>query len=326
LLAELAALNEEYARLQESDAAAMVNAKKRKRDDVKASAVKNQYRLWDRALALRIAIQKPLGSADCLPGHEARSAALQCTSDVEGAYDAASTACRGAITELLDVMNVLVTRNAPGDDGAGAGAGPHKRGRSDGSCIDSLWQDVEGARARFAPFRDAAVDRWHRKAMLATGRAAMRSQMHALNQSLSQQVAAQLRDPERALARTRRDAAAMSPVLCEHRGDTSPAPGEQGAGASAGVPGTYDDTAFYQVLLQEYLESAGVEGTAAAAMRVPKKRRVVDQRASKGRKIRYVALDKLVNFMVPQERHEQAKNVSALFSNLFGQGVRAREQ
>jgi protein AATF/BFR2 len=55
-------------------------------------------------------------------------------------------------------------------------------------------------------------------------------------------------------------------------------------------------------------------------MQVPKKRKLVDRRASKGRKIRYVVMDKLVNFMVPLESHLLVDTTPALFSNLFGQG------
>ena len=46
---------------------------------------------------------------------------------------------------------------------------------------------------------------------------------------------------------------------------------------------------------------------------------MVDRRASKGRKIRYNVIDKLVNFMVPEDVHTDDR-VASLFSNLFGHG------
>lgn len=49
----------------------------------------------------------------------------------------------------------------------------------------------------------------------------------------------------------------------------------------------------------------------------PKKRKVVDRRASKGRKIRYQVQEKLVNFMVPQEVGSESL-ASQLLGNLFG--------
>ena len=45
----------------------------------------------------------------------------------------------------------------------------------------------------------------------------------------------------------------------------------------------------------------------------------MDRRASKGRKIRYNVIDKLVNFMVPEDVHTDDR-VASLFSNLFGHG------
>lgn len=284
--------------MQASDAAAAASAASRRKDAAKALAVRNQCRLWDKALAVRIALQKALGSADRLPGGDARAHVLDAVSDSEAAYDEATDNCRGAVCELVDVMHVLIARatlstdelaQPRGGDDANLGgrhanaAQKHKRGRSDGTSVDALWQDIEDAHAQFAPIRDDSVDRWHRKTMLATGRAALKGQMSALNQSLSQQVAAQMRDPTRALERAQRDAQSMPAVLCERAPSAAELAQRGGSAASAAatsvadtemlggstsVPGTYDDTAFYQVLLQEYLESAGVEGATAAALRV----------------------------------------------------------
>ena len=58
---------------------------------------------------------------------------------------------------------------------------------------------------------------------------------------------------------------------------------------------------------------------------MPRKRKLVDRRASKGRKIRYTVVDKLVNFMVPEDSHTDDR-VSSLFSNLFGHGLADRQQ
>lgn len=54
-------------------------------------------------------------------------------------------------------------------------------------------------------------------------------------------------------------------------------------------------------------------------MQGPKQRKVVDRRASKGRKLRYHIHEKLVNFMAPVEL-EAPQYASQLFSNLFGGG------
>ena len=196
------------------------------------------------------------------------------------------------------------------------------------ASTDELWQEMEAADKAFAPFRDSALDRWHRKTMLATGKSAMKSQLKALNQSLSQQVAVMMRDPTRAISRTRPPLATRPKPLCEATTSASATTeGEEIVGASdtpsAGLTtatdaNVYDDSEFYQLLLKEFLEAANVDSDAARlAMSSSKTRKIVDRRASKGRKIRYHVIDKLVNFMAPtlSQNNEMIQN---MFSNLFG--------
>lgn len=56
------------------------------------------------------------------------------------------------------------------------------------------------------------------------------------------------------------------------------------------------------------------------AVQMPKHRKLVDRRASKGRKIRFNTMDKLVNFMEPVHVYEDDANgrISSLYGNLFG--------
>lgn len=72
-------------------------------------------------------------------------------------------------------------------------------------------------------------------------------------------------------------------------------------------------------MLKEFLESAGAAGLggmggSAAAARPAKRRKVVDRRASKGRKLRYHVQQPLVNFCAPVEME-----VPAWAEKLFGQ-------
>jgi protein AATF/BFR2 len=98
--------------------------------------------------------------------------------------------------------------------------------------------------------------------------------------------------------------------------------------ADARDPETYDDGDFYGQLLREFLESAGTDAAAAAgadalrAGRGAKRRKAVDRRASKGRKLRYTVHEKLVNFMVPVAS-DPPPFAAQLFANLFGGGGRA---
>ena len=89
--------------------------------------------------------------------------------------------------------------------------------------------------------------------------------------------------------------------------------------AAALDPDTYDDGEFYGQLLREFVESAGC---GAAARRVPgakKARKVVDRRASKGRKLRYDVHEKLVAFLAPDDVGEPPL-ARQLVGRLFGGG------
>ena len=78
-------------------------------------------------------------------------------------------------------------------------------------------------------------------------------------------------------------------------GDGGDEEGLAAAAAARGeerVPELYDDADFYEQVLKEFLESAGEAGLGgmgglAAAAKPAKRRKVVDRRASKGRKLRY---------------------------------------
>lgn len=56
------------------------------------------------------------------------------------------------------------------------------------------------------------------------------------------------------------------------------------------------------------------------AVQMPKQRKMVDRRASKGRKIRFNVMDKLVNFMEPMQMYDDDADgrISSLYGNLFG--------
>lgn len=90
---------------------------------------------------------------------------------------------------------------------------------------------------------------------------------------------------------------------------------------------TFDDSEFYQQLLKEFLEGSSVgsgAGALVASAGAKKRRKNVERRASKGRKLRYQVMEKLVHFMAPVLRSETTI-APQLFSNLFNQPVSASQ-
>ncbi len=64
--------------------------------------------------------------------------------------------------------------------------------------LDALWRRVSRGYEALATFRDASLDSWHRRTVLASGSGGLRNSLmglRALNQSISSQVQALLRDP-----------------------------------------------------------------------------------------------------------------------------------
>lgn len=152
------------------------------------------------------------------------------------------------------------------------------------------------------PWRDSTLDKWSAK----TAGVATTTLAKKLNNTVStpRSLTASIRetlssDTDRLVARTRTPRS-MAP--------TSTAPED---------PEIFDDTDFYQLLLKALVDRRMVDGGAAAgsgavrwttAMRDAKKKKVVDAKASKGRKLRYQVQEKIQNFMAPMENngwHEQ---------------------
>ena len=69
--------------------------------------------------------------------------------------------------------------------------------------------------------------------------------------------------------------------------------------------------------LTSFLLLLNVSGAYLNDVQGPKHRKLVDRRASKGRKLRYDVHEKLVNFMTPVEQNTGEYAIT-LFNNLFG--------
>ena len=193
------------------------------------------------------------------------------------------------------------------------------------ACVDSVYE-------RYAAFRDVSIDRWHRKAQVQVGKMSGGGggggEMRAFNQSVSSQVASAMRIPDRLIRKSQPPAHLAPRRLGEPAAAAKAAPTgdrtedldeddlEARAHAEARVEELYDDADFYEQVLKEFLESAGSGAGLAAASKPAKRRKIVDRRASKGRKLRYHVQQKLVNFCAPVEL-EVPPWAEKIFGQLF---------
>jgi len=244
-------------------------------------------------------------------------------------YASVLQSCHAVLADLLQLHSLLMQRQPPVAPAPAVPAVGSKRGRDDADAADSrgqaAWREAEAAAAALGPFVDSALDKWHRRTVLSSGNAALRgaTSLRALAQPVSVQVAGLLRNRHKLLQRTRLPIALAPRPLCmpedEWRavqgGGEGSAVAEDGMGGDQRDEESFDDGEFYQQLLKEFLEAKGAGG-AAATSHGPKRRKVVDRRASKGRKLRYHVMDKLVGFCAPVER-QLPPFAEQLFANLF---------
>ncbi|KAK9911041.1 hypothetical protein M0R45_034967 [Rubus argutus] len=189
---------------------------------------------------------------------------------------------------------------------------------------------------KIATFRDKEIDKWQTKAQVNTGAASFKGRLQAFNQRISQQVAAYMRDPSRMVRQMQMRRSAVGVFGTVLNGEDIPKGEESQSDAAAqvdGDPELLDDSEFYQQLLKEFFETidphllcggqcfldvslecfynSGLFSryllfSKAAFYSLKKmqskKRKIVDRRASKSRKIRYNVHEKIVNFMAPEPR------------------------
>ncbi|KAK6143170.1 hypothetical protein DH2020_023518 [Rehmannia glutinosa] len=157
-------------------------------------------------------------------------------------------------------------------------------GNSNGD-VDEEWLQISQMQSRMASFRNKSIDKWQRKTQVTTGAAAIKDKLHAFNQE---------------------------PDSTENI--------KQEETYANGDPELLDDSDFYQQLLKEFFETIDPSSseTAFCALKrlQTKKRKIVDRRASKSRKIRYNVHEKIVNFMAPRPT-DVPPMASKLFENFI---------
>ncbi|PHU29535.1 hypothetical protein BC332_01628 [Capsicum chinense] len=206
---------------------------------------------------------------------------------------------------------------------------PHRQGQQSkgAKCCFLLGSRVQMTNV-MASFRDKSIDKWQRKTQVTSGAAAIKGKLQAFNQDISQQVAGYMRDPSKmikGMQQSRSAVALFGTLVLIYVPASVQVPDATGNGEGTnmdGDPELLDDSDFYQQLLKEFFEAvdpASSETAFYALKRLQtKKRKIVDRRASKSRKIRYNIHEKIVNFMAPQPMN-LPEVAPKLFENLFAE-------
>lgn len=198
--------------------------------------------------------------------------------------------------------------------------------------LEDYESDISNAHKAFKTFRDTSIQKWNDKTRLATAT----NIKNTPTNTVLQQISYILSDREKLVRRTQLKRSEYDIV-----GYKKPDPEEQNGNEAEVnpitrdrkdndeyIPEIFDDSDFYHQLLRELIEckSADIsdpvqlsrQWIALQQMRSKMKRKV-DTKASKGRKIKYVVHNQLVNFMAPEKSMswtDESKN--ELYSSLFG--------
>ncbi|KAF2227605.1 apoptosis-antagonizing transcription factor [Elsinoe ampelina] len=268
----------------------------------KGDAVKKQRNTFDNLLNMRIKLQKAIIGTNTLSGL-ARDSKLQPTEDLESAFKSAESAAFTLWDSLTKLRDSLQTAR-----------GGSKRKLSD-FAVDSLTPDLlkynQTQDSASRQWQDSTLEKWYARTHVDATAGQNRNKLSQTTTTSSPRAS----DPD---------------VADED---------EQVRRRDTGDPTIYDDADFYSVLLSTLLEQkssftpgANTQGKGPSEeirgmngyqiRREAKTKKVVDTKASKGRKLRYTVHEKLMNYCAPEDRGAWGeRQIDDLFSSLLGRRV-----
>ncbi|KAL5114522.1 rRNA-processing protein bfr2 [Pleosporales sp. CAS-2024a] len=274
-------------------------------DVAKGQAVKAERKTFDTLLNTRIRLQKALVSTNSM-AVEAHKDAVAPASSIHAA-EAAALALLNNLTDLRLSLEEARTGSK------------RKRAVFDSQTPSSdIWKLISTSEKAALPHRKAVLERWSTKTRPTTVTNTQNRLNASATQTLTQVLDSQLQSSH-LVTRT------QTPRSC------APLQANLSNKGSQPDPAIYDDADFYGLLLKELLEQRSADNAAGGAAefvvqapwqvaREAKTKKVVDTKATKGRRLRYTVQEKLQNFMAPEDRGEWGQRQrDDLFSSLFGQ-------
>lgn len=279
-------------------------------DAEKGNAVKQQRKTFDALLNVRIRLQKALVATNSMAPSETEDI----TDEVEGKYRAAEEAALKLWNTLNGIRSELSKLRGTVQTGQ-----KRKFNADTSTTITEVWKNMQDMEVSSIHTRQSTLEKWSAKAKGTTALPISRklNPAAAFQQSITAVLQEQLANPEHLVKKTR------IPRSC------APVQAKLKLTEDASI---YDDADFYQLLLKELIDqrmvdSAGSVGVGDngkpmqwAAVKEAKTKKVVDTKASKGRKLRYTVHEKLQNFMAPENRGSWEQDaIDRFFGTLLGQ-------
>ncbi|CAG8527309.1 9751_t:CDS:10 [Paraglomus brasilianum] len=315
---DAAAIREELRKIEDDER----NILKKISQSAKADITKGQH-VKAQLANTRIRLQKALTITNTFPQHDVYPQFLN--EETNNEIKETQTELRALMDMLVDLQKDIYKKNGIVEISKDT-ATSRKRQHEDDNYLDYLWGDMQELYDKFNPFRQETIDKWNNKVQIAAG-LPLNKKFKAINQSVNTQIEQILNDKERLVKRTqlkRNDGKILGKEKQNEREDETIVKGDNLPNYDKEI---FDDTDFYQQLLRELIDSRMVDtddqsslGLRWAALKQTKqKKKQVDTKASKGRRLRYHVHEKLQNFMVPIPAgswHEEM--IDELYSSLLG--------
>ncbi|KAI8888685.1 TRAUB-domain-containing protein [Backusella circina FSU 941] len=296
-------INEELRKIQEEEKQMISQLSKSAQTDVeKGQHVRQQLTLWDNTLENRIRMQKVIDDANKLPQGDAFGDFLAKTDAATLDLTNATNDLREVIDDLMDIRKELFEQNGS-IDLSEQNINTRKRYLDDDDAyLEKLWSDISAINEVFVPFRNSTLEKWSNKVQVAAG-ARLNKKFKAFDQNIMTQIDNMLSDKAGLIKRTQLQRSeykviGKEDVNEEHKEqeeeqDTGKRPDRHLNNYDCEI---FDDQDFYQQQLRELIESRmvdtddpmaiGMRWAARKQTEQKKKKKVVDRKASKGRKLR----------------------------------------
>ncbi|KAK4525406.1 hypothetical protein GAYE_SCF12G3314 [Galdieria yellowstonensis] len=289
----------------------------------KGQAIIEQKSIYGDVLQLRIAMQRLLSSANCLPDRGGRSLLKQMDSlGTEEKFTATTESLYKLTTAMLQVEELLNSFSNVNEASYISNEEDEDRARTDSqgslgyldaAVIDNLWRKLEKQNIQLKSFRQTVLDYWDKKVREASGKLYNQSnKFKVINQDVLSQIEGVLSNRERLYRRahTRRDGNRSLLNLSSTQRDKNRT-----------EPEIYDDGDFYELLLKEVVNDTtriGKDGNNASHWtRSRQRKEYLDRRESKGRRLKYTVHEKMVGFLAPIPMKE-SETRNQILKSLFG--------
>lgn len=316
-------------------------------DALKGYAVLQQQKLFDSVIDIRLKIQKAVTNSNMLPGNgETLENAGLSTDSTNDNLRKAADSCY----DLLDRIHALRSGLFLQEKIVSEPVRHEPKKRS----LDQYLQTAEKFDTILIKYRGDVLNKWLAKIQNSSGSSAISGlKFKALNQSAEQQVNNNLADMDRLVKRTRLNRRKITPLghdyYEEHFENGNGADDEQNdAEENPDVPKIaqsrqlnvqelatiFDDEDFYRVLLNDLVDkkiqlndpTSGVQFAMRGAASTKLKKNV-DNKASKGRRLRYEVQEPIANFETPLDHFKWSdEQMDDLFASLLGQKITMNEE